>query len=207
MALIKCPECGKEISDRAASCPNCGCPVEKTQTDNPPLANRKIQEDYTKMAAQAEKKAVESRVTGGNRVAAMIAIVLGIFSLLGGIMGSFDFLLILGGLFFLILGISVLGSLNRDKKRIQYLQNISDGKKEILICPYCKGSKIIFDTVQSGVHTSGQTASISDNINPLHPFTHTNVKTTGTHSNISYKTLYICQDCGKAFDNPDKVWS
>ena len=27
MALIKCPECGKEISDRAASCPNCGCPI------------------------------------------------------------------------------------------------------------------------------------------------------------------------------------
>lgn len=24
MALIKCPECGKEISDRANSCPNCG---------------------------------------------------------------------------------------------------------------------------------------------------------------------------------------
>lgn len=28
MALIKCEECGKEISDRAAACPNCGCPVE-----------------------------------------------------------------------------------------------------------------------------------------------------------------------------------
>lgn len=27
MALIKCVECGKEISDRAESCPNCGCPV------------------------------------------------------------------------------------------------------------------------------------------------------------------------------------
>lgn len=26
MALIKCPECGKEISDKATSCPNCGCP-------------------------------------------------------------------------------------------------------------------------------------------------------------------------------------
>ena len=24
MALIKCPECGKEISDRATACPNCG---------------------------------------------------------------------------------------------------------------------------------------------------------------------------------------
>lgn len=29
MALIKCMECGKEISDRAATCPNCGCPVSE----------------------------------------------------------------------------------------------------------------------------------------------------------------------------------
>ncbi len=28
MALIKCPECGKEISDKASACPNCGCPVD-----------------------------------------------------------------------------------------------------------------------------------------------------------------------------------
>lgn len=27
MALIKCPECGKEISDKAAACPNCGHPI------------------------------------------------------------------------------------------------------------------------------------------------------------------------------------
>lgn len=26
MALINCPECGKEISDKAAACPHCGCP-------------------------------------------------------------------------------------------------------------------------------------------------------------------------------------
>jgi DNA-directed RNA polymerase subunit RPC12/RpoP len=29
MALIDCTECGKEISDRAASCPHCGGPVTK----------------------------------------------------------------------------------------------------------------------------------------------------------------------------------
>lgn len=28
MSLIKCPECGKEISDKATSCPNCGFPIE-----------------------------------------------------------------------------------------------------------------------------------------------------------------------------------
>ncbi|MBP3697362.1 MAG: zinc ribbon domain-containing protein [Clostridia bacterium] len=27
MALIKCPECGKEVSDKAQSCINCGCPI------------------------------------------------------------------------------------------------------------------------------------------------------------------------------------
>ncbi len=27
MSLIKCPECGKDVSDQAKFCPNCGCPV------------------------------------------------------------------------------------------------------------------------------------------------------------------------------------
>lgn len=30
MALIKCPECGRMVSDKAASCPGCGCPIRKT---------------------------------------------------------------------------------------------------------------------------------------------------------------------------------
>ena len=28
MALIQCPECGKEISDKALTCPSCGCPIK-----------------------------------------------------------------------------------------------------------------------------------------------------------------------------------
>ena len=28
MALIKCPECGLSISDKAAACPNCGYPLQ-----------------------------------------------------------------------------------------------------------------------------------------------------------------------------------
>lgn len=31
MALIICAECGKEFSDKAGACPNCGCPVETTK--------------------------------------------------------------------------------------------------------------------------------------------------------------------------------
>ena len=29
MALIICTECGKEFSDKASACPNCGCPIEE----------------------------------------------------------------------------------------------------------------------------------------------------------------------------------
>jgi uncharacterized membrane protein YvbJ len=33
MTIVKCPECGNELSDRAETCPKCGCPLhEKVQT-------------------------------------------------------------------------------------------------------------------------------------------------------------------------------
>lgn len=34
MALINCPECGKEVSDKAGSCPNCGCPISKPGSES-----------------------------------------------------------------------------------------------------------------------------------------------------------------------------
>ena len=33
MALIKCTECGKEISENAASCPHCGNPIKPVQVE------------------------------------------------------------------------------------------------------------------------------------------------------------------------------
>src|SRR5580704_6119878 len=33
MALIKCPECQREISERAAACPYCGHPIAATKAD------------------------------------------------------------------------------------------------------------------------------------------------------------------------------
>lgn len=34
MSLIKCGECGKEISDKASTCPNCGCPTLMKQQNS-----------------------------------------------------------------------------------------------------------------------------------------------------------------------------
>lgn len=33
MALIQCEECGKKVSNKASTCPNCGCPISE-QTEN-----------------------------------------------------------------------------------------------------------------------------------------------------------------------------
>ena len=44
MALIKCPECGKEISDNAQNCPQCGYPLKGSATkgeDNPSIGTAK----------------------------------------------------------------------------------------------------------------------------------------------------------------------
>lgn len=54
MALIKCPECGKEISDRAASCIHCGCPIQPQQTayraETPPTPEKVIQNDQVRIS-------------------------------------------------------------------------------------------------------------------------------------------------------------
>lgn len=33
MALIKCPECEKEVSDKASNCPNCAFPLQESKSD------------------------------------------------------------------------------------------------------------------------------------------------------------------------------
>ena len=33
MAMIKCPECGTEVSDKAEKCPKCAYPIQSTQTE------------------------------------------------------------------------------------------------------------------------------------------------------------------------------
>jgi len=38
VALIKCSECGKEISDRAWACPHCGAPVNGSTATAPSAA-------------------------------------------------------------------------------------------------------------------------------------------------------------------------
>ena len=53
VALIVCPECGKEFSDRAAACPHCGCPNDSQAEGDVDLAEQQRQKLPTLAAQQA----------------------------------------------------------------------------------------------------------------------------------------------------------
>jgi hypothetical protein len=59
MALIKCKECGKEISDKATACPHCGCPVQTTdeaKVEVQGTTNIKTADQQQNMSALGKKK-------------------------------------------------------------------------------------------------------------------------------------------------------
>lgn len=45
MALINCPECGREISDKAVACPNCGCPSSEWEKKEVQFSSEKSMDE------------------------------------------------------------------------------------------------------------------------------------------------------------------
>jgi len=62
MALIKCPECGREISDKAESCPHCGMPIETSMT----VAETKTDESKITESGVDEPEVDESKLDEHN---------------------------------------------------------------------------------------------------------------------------------------------
>lgn len=54
MGMIKCTECGKEMSDKASVCPNCGCPIEDIKAK---LGEIEAEQEAKNKAKEAEKRA------------------------------------------------------------------------------------------------------------------------------------------------------
>ena len=77
MALIACPDCGKQVSDLARSCPSCGCPVAAR------VAQMRREEE--ERIAAAEKERQENR-----RVQLYIVLGFAAFLLIAWIISSFS---------------------------------------------------------------------------------------------------------------------
>lgn len=72
MALINCPECNKEISDQAKTCPHCGVSVQKA------IANKIAEEERKKREEIANSASPTIKVISHIIVFLVIALIIGV---------------------------------------------------------------------------------------------------------------------------------
>jgi len=88
MALINCSECGKQVSEKAITCPNCGNPI--TQSSQPIIQSSQTNESQEYLACPACKSkdlhADQKGFSGGKAFAG--AVLTGGIGLLAGTIGS-----------------------------------------------------------------------------------------------------------------------
>ena len=78
MALINCPDCGKDISDQAASCIYCGCPLKQDLVKQPSAGSAE--------AAKKGRQRSKLRNDAGNAIA-FVGIIAAVIT--GAVSGSF----------------------------------------------------------------------------------------------------------------------
>ena len=89
MALINCPECGKEVSDKATNCPNCGYPLEAVDFVKEEVAEEKAsevvgddisKEDVEEKIVKEKKKPISKKVIVGIIGGLVVASLIGYFA-------------------------------------------------------------------------------------------------------------------------------
>ncbi len=89
MALINCSECGKEVSDKASACPNCGNPINQNLQkiiENQPL---KQSDDDNLYCPKCHSKNLHTQQKGFSGKKALAGVVLtGGIGILAGTIGS-----------------------------------------------------------------------------------------------------------------------
>ncbi len=72
MALIKCSECGKTLSDKAAACPHCGCPLSAMNEHNTPSTAISSTNHNASSIEQSPKPKTGKKVNNKNHVIAIV---------------------------------------------------------------------------------------------------------------------------------------
>lgn len=88
MALIKCPECENEISNRAASCPNCGMPMRQVASTSAPVSHQNEDLLHCPKCKSTNLHIDKKGFSGGKALAG--AVVAGGIGILAGTIGSRD---------------------------------------------------------------------------------------------------------------------
>lgn len=77
VALIKCPECGREISDSATACPGCGHPMKKT-SENKTHGKNDLSERYRKLGEKQKKEKKKGGKLKWIVIAVIVILIIGV---------------------------------------------------------------------------------------------------------------------------------
>lgn len=203
MSLIVCHECGKEYSDKASACPNCGCP-----TNAAPVGNYDEQKDIARNLEMIRIQELKSEYDKIRRIpmtvysllqlAGMILAIISILLLVGGYVGDFIILFVIG----LVLYVPSTKAYERSKE----LEKLIKGQKPEMLCPFCKSTDLSSERLNAGSFQMQGKTTVGRNINPLRPFTHTDIRHGNIYNENIYRTEYFCNNCGKRFTKPKTIW-
>lgn len=196
MALITCPECGKQISDRAEICIGCGFPIQKHIKEE----SINTVEELSKRKKLPEKGSMCEKC--GYTIDRLV----------GKCPNCKD-----GGRMMPITLLENIQTNNETREARKELESFKidnfNGiytydlhKNKILIyCPRCESSNCEWQKKQ--IVKAGKTKTqIKRNVNPLKPLTKYNVKeTTIIPETNRTEKIIVCKDCGMTFRNVDAI--
>lgn len=209
MALIKCPECGRDVSDRAISCPNCGYPInELTVSGDGKLLSEIVVNDSIVLYFSSQTLVIKQ---GGEM---RVSDTLSSFSIMDVEKDLKPSVLISHNK--MVAPIVIIFSEENRGKLLQ-LKQYFDACKVVTVhkttskvkvnknqphCPKCKSTSLQYlgDDNVGGREAKTKT-SISLNLNPFKPFTLFNEKEKVVKKAREGIDLdrWRCQDCGKVF--------
>ncbi len=124
MALIKCPECGKDISDKAVSCPHCGFPISK---ESKPVQKAENEDSLLSIAYRSNERGLHTTLFIVSPIIGVAGIIFASLSIpsffndisVGGAVGLTLWLIICTGFIFLGIFIPInLGIWRRHNQRV-----------------------------------------------------------------------------------------
>lgn len=68
MPLINCPECGKQVSDKAPTCPNCGFPLNSISSNEASSDAEGTQSDQTESVTEKQKDGSSNEAQDNNKL-------------------------------------------------------------------------------------------------------------------------------------------
>lgn len=186
MALRNCPECGKEVSDKAYSCPNCGYPI--CDDDNDDHSKFKQLTEVCKCCGYQNQIGIDYCENCGMRITNYVRQE-------GNIDNSKKTLYGIPDSIFL-----------RNPTEESFTPNFKGiyrytvfGRKQEVYCPRC-GSEDCSHYKESHVIPGKKTTRYSMNLNPFKPFTLVNKKEKVIREDRTVTdNKFVCNSCGKVF--------